>query len=179
MPGFEKRRYILAPQFFPNPSWYCLVQGLCSGCVAVNVVVQTPCFCPIFIHLVICFCWFFTMKLSDGIKSLCQFSGMILLESSVRVPAICIWLTGEPELSCLSFTILNGHELYMRIFSPSVDSPKQNRAFRAQSPSPWCYLGCAVLCCSQWCSGLLTSFVCFHSRISSSVGSVTSSGNTV
>lgn len=53
---FERRRYSLALQFFPNLSWWCLVQSSHSGYVGINVVVQTSCFYPIFIHLNICFC---------------------------------------------------------------------------------------------------------------------------
>lgn len=157
VPGFERRRYIPARQFFPNPYWYRLVQGSCSGCAAINAVVQTPCFCPIFIHLVICFCWFFKMKLSDGIKSFCQFSGTILLECSVRVPAICVWLTGEPELSCLIFTIVKRSWTVYEDCQCSWELTKAEQSFQGMEPISgviW-----AGLCCSSWCSGLLTSVV--------------------
>lgn len=43
--------------------------------------------------------------ISDGIKILCQFSGIILLKSFVSLRTIFIWLISKPELSYLNFTI--------------------------------------------------------------------------
>lgn len=140
MPGFERRRHSLALQFFPNLSWYSLVQGSRSGCVEINVVVQTPCFCPIFIHLDICSCWY-----SGGIKSFYHFSGMILLESSAKVFAICIWLTGEPELSCLNFTIVKWSWAIYEALQCGCELTKAEQSFQGMEPISVLFVVWAVL----------------------------------